>query len=200
MAGRMPMSRRRRILIDAARTVCERDGVHAATTRDIAAEADMPLASVHYAFTSREQLIASVVLGCVEAHRPDYLGDLSGAADPAELIGTVLELLSEHTITHPQRELCRLELVNYALRCGPDALIAGRQHQAMLHTMTEILRIAEDKGYRWDVPIAQVAWQLTAFHDAVSQSFLVTRDADAVRRLVRITAPMLAAQASKLTD
>ena len=42
---------------DTALTVIARDGVHAATTRAIVAEAGMALASFHYAFRSRDELI-----------------------------------------------------------------------------------------------------------------------------------------------
>lgn len=194
------MSLRRRILIDATRAVCKRVGVDSTTTRAIAAEAGMPLASVHYAFASREQLIEAVVLGCLDEHTPDYLGDVSAASTPGELVSSLLEKLTEHTIAHPQEALCRLELVNYSLRCGPESPLPGRQHEAMLQTMTEVLRNIEGKGYRWDVPIAHVAWQVAAFHDAMSQSYLITRDAEAVRQLVRATAPVIAAQASRRAD
>lgn len=55
--SRLPVPQRRAALIEAALRVIARDGLAAATTRAIAAEAGMSLASLHYAFTSRDELI-----------------------------------------------------------------------------------------------------------------------------------------------
>ena len=59
--ARMPATERRVALGHAALVVIARDGIHAATTRAIVAEAGMPLASFHYAVASREELLRDVV-------------------------------------------------------------------------------------------------------------------------------------------
>ena len=51
---RIPVVDRRTALVQAALRVVARDGVAAATTRRIVAEAGMPLASFHYVFASRD--------------------------------------------------------------------------------------------------------------------------------------------------
>ena len=48
---------RRRQLIEAAVRVLQRDGVDHVTTRAIAAEADAPLASIHYTFGSKTDIV-----------------------------------------------------------------------------------------------------------------------------------------------
>ena len=58
---RIPAAERRAALAAAARTVIARDGLAAATTRAIVAEAGMPLASFHYAVASRDELLRDVV-------------------------------------------------------------------------------------------------------------------------------------------
>ena len=58
---RIPATERRAALADAALIVIARDGVAAATTRAIVAEAGMPLASFHYAVASRDELLRDVV-------------------------------------------------------------------------------------------------------------------------------------------
>ena len=55
-----PAPERRASLARAARTVIARDGLAAATTRAIVAEAGMPLASFHYAVASRDELLREV--------------------------------------------------------------------------------------------------------------------------------------------
>jgi AcrR family transcriptional regulator len=59
--ARVPVPTRREALIEAALRVMERDGLTAGTTRAIVAEAGMSLASFHYAFASREELLRELV-------------------------------------------------------------------------------------------------------------------------------------------
>src|SRR5690606_36680123 len=48
---------RRGQLIEAGLRVIAREGMHGATVRAIVAEADVPLATFHYVFASREEMI-----------------------------------------------------------------------------------------------------------------------------------------------
>src|SRR3954465_1950399 len=63
--SRLPAPQRRELLIAAALRVLARDGLAAATTRAIVAEAGMSLASFHYAFASRDELLRELVRGVV---------------------------------------------------------------------------------------------------------------------------------------
>jgi len=56
---------RREQLIDAAVRVAARDGVAAATTRAIATEAGASLASVHYCFESKQELLQEVLISII---------------------------------------------------------------------------------------------------------------------------------------
>ena len=58
---RVPVEERRTALLEASIRVIERDGYTETTTRTIAAEANMPLASLHYVFASRQELIAATL-------------------------------------------------------------------------------------------------------------------------------------------
>jgi AcrR family transcriptional regulator len=55
--ARKSASDRREELIEAAIRVLIRDGVDAATTRAISVEAGAPLATLHYCFASRDELL-----------------------------------------------------------------------------------------------------------------------------------------------
>lgn len=55
--ARIPVEERREALIDAAFRVIGEQGLSRASTRAIVAEAGMSLASFHYAFESRDQLL-----------------------------------------------------------------------------------------------------------------------------------------------
>ena len=58
---RLAVTDRREALVEAALRVMARDGLAAGTTRAVVAEAGMSLASFHYAFASRDELLAELV-------------------------------------------------------------------------------------------------------------------------------------------
>ena len=58
---RIPAAERRSALIEAALRVVARNGLAQATTRAIVAEAGMSLASFHYVFDSRDELIDELI-------------------------------------------------------------------------------------------------------------------------------------------
>lgn len=53
-------------LVEAARRVLVRDGVHGATLRGVASEADVPLGTLSYVFGSKEQLLKAVIQDVTE--------------------------------------------------------------------------------------------------------------------------------------
>jgi TetR/AcrR family transcriptional regulator, regulator of biofilm formation and stress response len=59
--ARVPVEERRAALVDAALRVMVRGGLAAGTTRAVVAEAGMSLASFHYAFASRDELLRELV-------------------------------------------------------------------------------------------------------------------------------------------
>jgi AcrR family transcriptional regulator len=69
---------RRRQLIEAAIRVLQRDGVGHVTTRAIAAEAGAPLASIHYTFGSKDEIVRSAFDQVIT----DLLAELEAAVTP----------------------------------------------------------------------------------------------------------------------
>ena len=65
MARMSSVDRREKIVVAALRVIATH-GINAATTRAIVAEADMSLASFHYAFTSRDEMMRELVAHVVE--------------------------------------------------------------------------------------------------------------------------------------
>ena len=83
--GNVSAENRRAQLIEAAIRVIQRDGIPAATTRAIAAEADAPLASIHYTFGSKEEVVraafdflAEEMISSIEAST-DYTAGIEAA-------------------------------------------------------------------------------------------------------------------------
>jgi AcrR family transcriptional regulator len=90
---------RRGQLIDATIDVIAVHGVDGATTRRIAEAAGAPLASIHYTFGSKEELVASAVdrvLDDLLAEMRDALAQTSGLAEAlAAVMGRVANLLDQ---------------------------------------------------------------------------------------------------------
>ena len=139
--ARMPATERRVALGQAALAVIARDGVHAATTRAIVAEAGMPLASFHYAVASREELLRDVV-GLVVAGEGDALLASPGLDAPdlrsavRDVLGSYLDLVK----SDPGREQAMFELTQHALRSPGMSDLPAQQYAA------KVIRFMHDHG------------------------------------------------------
>lgn len=124
---------RREDLIAAATKVIVRDGVAAATTRRIAAEAGVPLGTVHYWFASKDDLLAAVVESVLDelesavaasqtqAARPDD----SGAPDLLESFRAAWRVVDAD---EPGRQLSIYEMTTVALRTPGMEELAAKQY------------------------------------------------------------------------
>src|SRR5687767_6056215 len=82
----MSADARRAELLQAALRVMSRDGVAAGTTRAIVAEAGMPLATFHYCFRSRNELLRELITLVTTMERDAAAAAMAGdgaAGDPA---------------------------------------------------------------------------------------------------------------------
>ncbi|QHN30011.1 TetR family transcriptional regulator [Gordonia amarae] len=78
---RMPVEDRRKALVEAAFEVIAEHGVENATTRSICSHAGMPLASFHYAFESRDDLLRRVMLTILPVAIDDWVASMLPRAD-----------------------------------------------------------------------------------------------------------------------
>jgi AcrR family transcriptional regulator len=110
-------SKRREQLVGAARRVLARDGVVGTTLRSVAAEADVPLGTLHYVFPSKELLLRAVI--------EDVMEEISGVLRTAADLGGGLEHAIRQgvetywttvVVDDPQLQLAQHELLIYALR------------------------------------------------------------------------------------
>jgi AcrR family transcriptional regulator len=135
-----PDDGRRTSLIDAAVRVVARDGFAAATTRRIAAEAQLPLGLVHYWFAGKDELVEQVVT--------NLLDELAAAAavgaaalphdatdTPAEDVLRQFRAVFDVVINdEPGRQLSMYELTVMALRAPELRDSARRQYAAYRET------------------------------------------------------------------
>ncbi|TFB85373.1 TetR/AcrR family transcriptional regulator [Cryobacterium algoricola] len=194
----MPPEQRRDELIAAATRVIARDGVTAATTRAIVAEAGMPLGSFHYIFGSRDELLAAVIDTNTEEQK--FLVFTSVGADGDRSVEAVLraglDAYIDWLVADPLRELALAELALYASRTGA-AGGTRTQYDVYYRSADESLRrVSELTGRAWTVNVAQLARYLVAIVDGLTTTWLADRDTEAARALAHFAAASLAVHAS----
>lgn len=196
---RIPVADRRTALVQAALRVIARDGVAAATTRRIVAEADMPLASFHYVFASRDELMAELIEAAVAGEQTDLAPALAadaGALDLRDAIRAGLQHYFDGVRADPDREKAMLELTQWALRepgFEPLARLQySRYHEVAAQAAEEAARLT---GSVWRRPVVEVARILVSFTDGLTVAWLVTRDDAAAAATMDVAADALAALA-----
>ncbi|MFF9213282.1 MULTISPECIES: TetR/AcrR family transcriptional regulator [unclassified Streptomyces] len=115
---------RREQLIEAAVRVIAREGADRATTRKIAEEARAPLASLHYCFQNKENLLLAVFT--------QLSGEMPVEADPPEdenvSMGQVMERrmtrAMQWTVENPLRVRAMIEVTLWAERNDPELSVS----------------------------------------------------------------------------
>lgn len=199
---RMAATERREALVHAALAVIARDGVHAATTRAITAEAGMPLASFHYAVASRDDLLRDVVELVVSRQDAAAFGSLDlEAADIRSAARAVLGSYFDVVRADPAREQAMFELTQHALRTPALADFPAAQYEVYRGLAARLLATATSRyRIRWDVPVADLAALAISLTDGATLAWLATRDDAAVERLLDLAADTIAAHAIPLED
>jgi AcrR family transcriptional regulator len=189
---------RRADLVRAALRVVARDGVTAATTRRIVAEAGMSLASFHYAFTSRSELMGelvdAVLAGEERALAPALQRDaLTHVPTMREVVRAGLQSYFDGVRADPDREKAMFELTQWALREPGFEQLARRQYERYFElARSAAVAAAELSGCRWSIPVEEVARALVVLTDGLTMAWLVTRDDAAAAAAMDFAADALA--------
>lgn len=194
--SRVSSAERRAALVRAALRVIDRHGVHGATTRGIVAEAEMSLASFHYAFRSRDEMIREVIAFVVQDEQRVTLEALDQEADIRSAVRAGLQAYFDLLTAHPSREQALQELIQYSLRTPGLEHLPQAQYASYFHTARVLLeRGAELTGVEWSVPIEQLARVLIAITDGLTIAWLADRDDVAAGQLMDFAADTIGALA-----
>src|SRR3954447_16453535 len=177
-----------------------RDGLTAGTTRAIVAEAGMSLASFHYAFTSREELLRELVQRGVGR---ELASALSGW-NPEEGLAACLRAAADGYLAHleqePGQEQLMLELTMLAVRRPDLQPIARDQYRAYLAAATQLLgQAAEATGPRWRRPLPELGRLLITLVDGATTTWLVDRDTAATRAVFEAAVDLFVDQHAELS-
>lgn len=185
---RMSLQERRQRLIEAAATVVARDGLSAATTRAIVAEAGMPLASFHYAFESHSALMRQVMLKVVSEDL-ELIAQVVDGDNFVDAIERGLNAYLDSLRENAQHEQGLLELFHYALRTPEHRGLATEAIEMTYGGLEAGLQqFATAHDIRFTVPVRQIAIQLLTLTDGLTLAVLISGDSD----LLRATIPPLA--------
>jgi TetR/AcrR family transcriptional regulator, regulator of biofilm formation and stress response len=202
----MPADQRRAALIEAALVVMARDGLAAGTTRAIVAEAGMPLASFHYCFHTRDELLRELIQMVVTRELEASLGamaageELDGKSGRAQLTAILRAALSgylEHIAANPGHELVLFELNHHALRTPELSDLAVEQYRQYYAAAEQVLAQAgELAGVHWRVELPVLARLVVTVLDGATTTWLADRDTDATRAALNILTEQIVALAS----
>lgn len=179
---RMSLAERRHKLIEAALRVIGESGVPAATTRAIAAEAGMPLASFHYAFESHQNLMGEALSALVTGELAD---DVAWRPEGDSVEGLVASILGHHLddlVARTEVHRTLSELCDYALRTEGLQEVPAEWRQRRLERLTASLEAHERAtGIRLPRPVDDFAQYLLVTCDGMTGTYLATHDEGLVR-------------------
>ncbi|MCC6270266.1 MAG: TetR family transcriptional regulator [Microbacteriaceae bacterium] len=194
--ARISSADRREAIIHAALNVIQREGVHGATTRAIVAEAEMPLASFHYAFRSRDEMMRELVAYIVDNEGQAAAATLSGAHDIRSAVRAGLQAYFDTLKAEPHREQAMFELLHYSMRTEELSDLPRAQYDKYRRTAGELLRVgAEAVGATWRLPLDHMARLLVTFISGLTLAWLVDRDDAAAAATMDFAADSIAALA-----
>ena len=185
-------SERRAQLVVAARAVLCRDGVVGTTLRAVAAEAGVPLGTLHYVFPTKQQLITAVV--------EDIRDEVSAVFQSAEIDAGL-----EHAIRHgvenywqrlvlsqPELALMRHEVFVYALRTPGLERLGRWQIEGYARIVAEWCEAAAGKaGETCAVPFETLGRVLVGTVIGVVLHYLSDHDSDRSGRDLQAAVEML---------
>ena len=190
---RIPAAERRAALAHAARIVIARDGLAAATTRAIVAEAGMPLASFHYAVASRDELLRDVVELVVADEGTAAATFLETARTPRDAIAKALTGYLDHVRSDPGNEQAMFELTQYALRTPQLSDLPAEQYRSYHALAADLLEAgASALHIEWSIPVPDLARLLVTLTDGLTLAWLADRDDAAALHTIDLATDALA--------
>ena len=191
--ARVPAAQRRQQLIEAAFRVMERDGVAAATTRAIAAEAGAPLASFHYCFSSKEELMRELTPALLDGMLSGGVGGIPPGGDVREIIHDGLQGIWATIEATRDEQHVLYEFTQVALRNPELEDLARAQYDRYFAVGIAFLEeVRTAAGIEWSVPIEVVGRMMVSFIDGLALGWVVDGDTALARAAVDAFADGLA--------
>lgn len=180
--ARISAEQRRRELIEAAFRVLARDGIAAATTRAIVAEANAPLASFHYCFRSKEELLRELTPALVDRMLEGAVSDIKPGRDFREMLREGIRSIWAVVEDTAGEQQVLYELTQYALRNPGLEDLATWQYNRYYQSARDFLEAIADVGaVEWKAPVTVVARMLVSLVDGLALGWVVDRNSGDAR-------------------
>lgn len=172
---------RRQQIVDAAAAVMGRQGYAGTSMKDIAAEAGVAQALIHYYFGTKEDLLAAVVRSLCDAMRGDAAAGLADpdAATPGERIRHALERARRRATDRPELfrllfDMISLSFSNPTLRAELDRLYRD-ETESLAET---IENFTAEGGLELPLPARDLAAVVIAAVDGLALQQLMGQPSD----------------------
>ncbi|ADG79492.1 Transcriptional regulator, TetR family OS=Tsukamurella paurometabola (strain ATCC 8368 / DSM/ CCUG 35730 / CIP 100753 / JCM 10117 / KCTC 9821 / NBRC 16120/ NCIMB 702349 / NCTC 13040) OX=521096 GN=Tpau_2894 PE=4 SV=1 [Tsukamurella paurometabola] len=176
--ARIPAAERRSELVDAAVRVIAIHGVDGATTRRIADAANAPLATLHYCFSSKEELFAEVFRHVAGQYR-DVLARNDCHGDVKETARSLMRGVMQWYVANEDFGRAIIELISWARRqANEQAVMVYTEANASLRGILEADAAAAGQSPS-DEAIDELAYVVTVLTDGFAMNWLVFADRDA---------------------
>jgi TetR/AcrR family transcriptional regulator, regulator of biofilm formation and stress response len=140
---RRSVDERRIQLIDAAVAILAEEGLGRATTRNITDRAGLALGAFHYAFSSKDELLAAV-MERIAAATEEALEEALAAPGGTNAVGRLLDGFWRFIDAEPQMQLAKAELTVHALRDPAMRPLAEAQYQRYSTAIERLLARAPE--------------------------------------------------------
>jgi AcrR family transcriptional regulator len=187
--ARVPSAVRRQQFIDAAVQVIARDGVDGATTRRIAEEANAPLATLHYCFQTKENLLWAVFEQLAELARANIEASSARGQAASEIASLLLQDNVQWAIDNPEANRAQLEIWLWAERSNVE--FAVRVYNMFIDAWKGFLSTATPPLP--DVELESLTRVIVALIDGFAMQFVTHGDSERVLQEVRAAQAMLTA-------
>lgn len=190
----LPVAQRRAQLVEAAMQVMLRDGAWGLTTRAVAAQADISLGALHYAFDSKADLIGAVFAADIDSAAAVVSEAMDAGGSPEMMLRRALRSYAEVLRRAPTAELVLQELTLMGVR---DEALQKLASRAVEDFRAEIARFLRHIGVGGSgVPDTVLAESLFAQLVGLAQNWLSTGDDALLDACLEDVAVQMAARAA----
>ncbi|GAB2651835.1 hypothetical protein GCM10027169_16440 [Gordonia jinhuaensis] len=199
--AKLPADVRRNQLIEVAIAVASSEGIAAATTRRVAAEAGVAVGVVHYCFGTKELLMREVIRAIVN----EILEASIDAPREGDSLRSYLSRAADAycvaiTRNHEKRRLT-FELTTYTVRTDSARELGRMQYECYFEAARRFfVRAAEATGTAWIVSVETLARMLVAMSEGMALVWLVDRKTDEMRKVLATFVDQLLALATEAPD
>lgn len=190
---RKSAAERRTEIVEAGLRVIAREGMHGASVRAIVAEAGVPLATFHYVFDSRDQMMGEAYAFVASFITDEPFDALPADASVEDAVGGLMRAWFGRFLEHPEYELAAMEIMAYCRRTPSLAHLHEEVQEQYLQALVDLLETLEQHlGITSATPARELATLTIQFADGIEYSWLRTGDTEAALRMIeRVAVPAI---------